>query len=153
MHTASGFSKSHLNATTCLKKSVIYAWKIFQSIPFYKPASAVKFRLLLCPTEILFALERDFSKSNPNHMEVAVSFICLSHHVKYHQLVQYLAGKSKQDMGNVSSQKQTLDSTACFLQWRTSVCKPPSYQEKMQDFLLVLRVASKLGLLPSHTHR
>jgi len=74
-------------------------------------------------------------------MEVAVSSIYLSHHMKYHQLVQYLAGKSKQDMGNVSSQKETLDSTACFLQWRTSVCKPPNYHEKNQDFLLMLIVA------------
>lgn len=44
--------------------------------------------------------------------------------MKYHQLVQYLAGESKQDMGNVTSQKETLDSTVCFIQWRTSVCKP-----------------------------
>lgn len=50
--------------------------------------------------------------------------------MKYHQLAQYLAGKSKQDVGNVSSQKETLDSTVCFLQRRTSVCKPPNYHEK-----------------------
>lgn len=61
--------------------------------------------------------------------------------MKYHQLVQYLAGKSKQDMGNVSSQKETLDSTARFLQRRTSVCKPPNYHEKIKDFLLMLIVA------------
>lgn len=71
---------------------------------------------------------RDFLKSNLNHMELAVSSIYLSHHMKYHQPVQYLAGKSKQDMDNVSSQKETLDSTVCFLQRRTSVCKPRNSQ-------------------------
>lgn len=80
-------------------------------------------------------------KSNLNHMELAVSSIYLSHHMKYHQLVQYLAGKSKQDMDNVSSQKETLDSTVCFLQRRTSVCKPHNLQlpwKKSLDFLLRL---------------
>lgn len=71
-------------------------------------------------------------------MEVAVSSIYLSHHMKYHQLVQYLAGKSKQDMGNVSIQKETLDSTACFLQWKTSVCKPPNYHKKDQHLLMLI---------------
>lgn len=84
---------------------------------------------------------RDFLKSNPNHMELAVSSIYLSHHMKYHQLAQYLAGKSKQDVGNVSSQKETLDSTVCFLQRRTSVCKPHNYHKKNPlDFLLMLIV-------------
>lgn len=64
--------------------------------------------------------------------------------MKYHQLVQYLAGKSKQDMGNVSSQKETLDSTACFLRRRTSVCKPPNYHEKIQNFFLMLMLSCSL---------
>lgn len=57
--------------------------------------------------------------------------------MKYHQLAQYLAGKSKQDMGNVSCQKDILDSTVCFLQWRTSVCKPPNHHQKIKDFLIL----------------
>lgn len=96
---------------------------------------------------------RGFLKSNPKHMEGAVGSIYLSHHVRHHQPVQSLAGESEQDLGNVGSQKESLDSPVCFLQWRTSVCKPPKYQEKMQDFcLLIFSMIFELFCMYTHTY-
>lgn len=69
-------------------------------------------------------------------MEGAVGSIYLSHHVRHHQPLQCLAGESEQDMGKAGGEEESLDSPVSFLQWRTSVCKPPTYQEKNAGLLV-----------------